>query len=167
MAEYDLRCVNCFHKSHEGKECPYCPLPTKDSPNSRCGEFVRADLFIARAIARMEQSFLQSHGQFMMALSAIFDLLQEAYPEATIKLKEALEARQKAAEAEMELQKAKMLAEADEALKAAQAAEEDRAMDELAEGYAQQDNVVQFPGRKIEVEEDVDSDDPGPGAANA
>ncbi len=149
MSEYDVRCVNCFHKSHEGKECPYCPLPTKDNPNTRCRDFVRADLFLARSAARIEQGMAQSHGQFMMALSAIFDLLQEAFPEAAAKMKAALEARQKAAEAEMELQRTKALAEADQALEAARAAEDAREMEELAESYQYRDNVIPFPGKKV------------------
>lgn len=162
MSEYDVRCVNCFHKSHEGKECPYCPLPTKDNPNARCREFVRADVFIARAIARIEQYNSQTHGQLMMALSAIFDLFQEAYPEAAKSLQTKLEARQKAAEEEMELQRTKALAEADAALKAANDAEERRKMEELVEGYQKRDNVIPFPTKPVEEEDN----DPGPGVAN-
>jgi ribosome-binding ATPase YchF (GTP1/OBG family) len=152
MAEYDVRCINCYHKSHEDKlECPYCPMPTKENPNSRCREFVRADVFIARSMARMEQQHQQTHGQLMMALSAIFDLFQEAYPQASEALKTKLEARQKAAEAEMELQRTKALADADEALKAANAAEERRAMAEVAEGYQKRDNVIPFPVKEEET----------------
>lgn len=149
MSDYDLRCVNCLHKSHESKECPYCPAPTKDNPNSRCREFVRADLFIARSLARMEQFLAQTQGQTMMGMSAIFDLLQEAYPDAAKKLKEALELRQKAAEAEMELQRTKALAEADAALKAASEAEDARKMEGLAESY--KSNVIPFPAKPEEV----------------
>jgi len=144
MSDYDPRCVNCFHRSHEGKPCINCPAPTKDNPNSRCMEFVRADLFIARSIARIEGQLQQQHGQFMMALSTIFDLLAEAYPEAAESMKKKLEERQAAAEAEMELQRTKALAEADMALKAASEAEERRVMEVLAEGYTES-NVVPFP----------------------
>lgn len=158
--DYDLKCVNCLHKSHEGKECPYCPMPTKDNPNTRCKEFVRADLFLARSVARIEQFLSQTHGQTIMAMSAIFDLLQEAYPEAATKLREGLEARQKAAEAEMELQRTKMLAEADAALAAAKEGEERRRTEELVEEYQEQgkSNVIPFPVRAEEVEE-VESED--------
>lgn len=149
MSEYDVRCVNCYHKAHEGKECPYCPLPSKDNPNARCRESVRADIFLARVVARMEQTTMQTHGQLMMALSAVFDLLQEAYPQAAEALKTKLEARQKAAEEEMELQRAKALAEADQALKAANEAEERRKLDEVVQGYqTQETNVIPFPSKK-------------------
>jgi hypothetical protein len=147
MSEYDLRCVNCYHKSHEGKDCPYCPMPTKAAPNSRCKDFVRADIFMARTMARMEQYQNQTHGQIMMAMSAIFDLMQEAYPDAAAAMKAKLELHQKAAEAEMELQRTKSLAEADQALEAAKGAEERRALTELAMEYQDKavDNVIPFP----------------------
>lgn len=143
-------CINCFHRSHVGKECPYCPMPTKDNPNSRCTTYTRADLFTARTIARIEQVLQQAHGQTMMALSTIFDLLAEANPEAADSLKEKLEARQKAAEAQMAAEQAQRQAEADEALTAANAAEEERKMEELVETYTAQDNVVQFPTKESE-----------------
>ena len=160
MADYDLKCVNCFHKSHEGKECPYCPMPTPQTPNSRCREFVRADLFVARSLARIEQFLAQTQGQSIMAMSAIFDLLQEAYPEAAVKLKANLEERQKAAEAEMELQRTMRLAEADQSLKAAKEAEERRATEELVKGYQEQSsNVIPFPSRPEVIEAEVVEDE--------
>lgn len=156
LGEYP--CINCLHRSHLGKECPYCPLPSKENPNARCREYVRADIFTARSLARLEQFLAQSHGQLFMALSAMFDLMQEAYPEAAQKLREALETRQKAAEAEMELQRAKALAEADEALKAANDAEERRRTEELVSSY--KDNVIPFPvASEVMTEENPDKDE--------
>lgn len=139
MSDYNMKCVNCFHNSHENKACPYC------DPKQRCTEFVRADLFIARSIARIEGVLQQSHGQTIMALSTIFDLLAEAYPEAAEKMKQKLEERQAANEAAMEAQHAAVLKEADEALAAANAEEQERALDKLAEEYVTKDNVLQFP----------------------
>lgn len=138
MSDYTLKCVNCFHNSHENKACPYC------DPKQRCTEFVRADLFIARSMARIEGVLQQSHGQTLMALSTIFDLLAEAYPEAATTLKAKLEERQAASEAAMEAQHAASLKEADEALAAANAEEQERTLDALAEDYAK-NNVLQFP----------------------
>ena len=136
MSDFDIRCVNCFHRSHENKECPYC------DPKNRCQEFVRADLFIARSIVRIEGFLQQSHGQLIMALSTVFDLLAEAYPEAAESLSVKLKERQAATQAAMEAQQAETLKEADTALGQARAVEEDKAMEELAEGYGK---VLQFP----------------------
>lgn len=162
MAEFDVRCVNCMHRSHEDKPCPYCPLPTKDNPNARCMEFVRADLFIARSMARMEGYLQQSAGQTMMALSTIFDLLSEAYPEAAIALQTKLEERQKASELAMQEQQAANLREADAALQAAQAQGKEEAMETLAYEYT--DNVLPFvPGAASPAElMGCDPEDPTP-----
>lgn len=147
----DIRCVNCLHRSHENKPCPYC------DPKNRCQEFVRPDVFMARSMARIENYISQSHNQMMMALATIFDLLKEAYPEATAALEKKIEENNRLAQEEMEKQRAKTLAEADAALAAAKIAEEERAMEKLAEGYT---NVLPFP--KI-AEPDPDSDpDPEP-----
>jgi hypothetical protein len=93
-------------------------------------------------MARIEGFLQQSHGQMMMAMSTVFDLLAEAYPEAAISLQKKLEERQEASRLEMEAQQALVRAEADSALKEAREEEEAKAMDELADGYGK---VLQFP----------------------
>jgi len=147
MSDYDPRCINCLHRSHEGKECPYCPTPTKDNPNARCRDFARADLFVARSMARIEQHLLQSHGQLMMGLSTMFDLLAEAYPEAANRLQVKLEEQRKKAEEEIAAQQDKLREEAESALEQAKEEEEQRFMNKLAEEYiaSTSDNVVSFP----------------------
>jgi hypothetical protein len=97
-------------------------------------------------MARIEGFLQQSHGQNMMALSTVFDLIAEVYPAAAESLKVKLEERQAAAKAEMEAQQAASLKEADAALQAANDAEQERAMDELAESY---NNVLKLPGPAI------------------
>jgi hypothetical protein len=148
MADYDCRCVNCMHRSHEDKECPYC------DPKNRCTEFVRADLFIARSMARIEGGLQQGHGQTMMALSTIFDLLAEAFPAAADSLKVKLEERQAAAKAEMEAQQAQARAEADDALREAKDIEEEKALAEMAESYGK---VLPFPKTAWQEEAEVAS----------
>lgn len=144
--EYDQLCINCLHRPHIGKACPYCPPDTKDDPNARCKEFVRADIYVARSMARIEQGLMQYHGQLMMGLSTIFDLLAEAYPQAAESLDTKLKTRQKAAEEAIEMQRAQALAEADQALAAAKEAEERRNLDAVVEGYMKpKDNLLQFP----------------------
>lgn len=144
--DYDVVCINCLHKTHEGKECPYCPLPTKENPNSRCKEFTRADIFVARSIARLEQGIGQAHGQLMMGLSTIFDLLAEAYPEAADRLKARLEEQRAKAEAEMKAQQEKAGLEADEAFKLASAAREEQAIEGMVEEeYQTKTNLLKFP----------------------
>lgn len=146
MSEYDPRCINCLHKSHEGKECPYCPLPTKDNPNSRCKEFTRADLYIARSMARIEQYLVQGHGQTIMAMSTLFDLLAEAFPEAAERLQAKLKLQQEQAQKEMEEQQKKFKEEADAALEQAKKADEERFTEELVEHYTgSSNNVLPFP----------------------
>lgn len=154
MSEYDPRCVNCLHRSHEDKECPYCPMPTKENPNSRCTEFTRADLFVARAMARIEQHSMQAHGQLMMALSTIFDLLSEAYPEAAERLKAKLEAQRVEEAKELEEMRAKAKVDAAEALEQAKAGEEQQFMDDLAKEYVGESNVLSFPTKPNVIVED-------------
>jgi hypothetical protein len=101
MSEYDPRCLNCFHRSHENKPCTYCDA------NNRCTEFVRADLFAARTLGRIENNMMRSHAQLMSAIFTFFDLITEIHPEAAESLSKKLEERQKAAEAEMEAHRAR------------------------------------------------------------
>lgn len=155
MSEYDPRCVNCFHRSHEGKDCPYCPMPTKEEPNARCKTYARADLFVARSMARIEQHMLQSHGQLMMGLSTIFDLLAEAYPEAAQRLQVKLEEQRKKAEEEIEERQKKLQEEAEAALKQAGEEEEKRWMEKQAEEYITQTNVVNFPVQAVDNDDDT------------
>lgn len=164
MSDYTADCINCYHRSHLGKPCPYCPADSKDNPNARCKEYTRADIFAARSLARIEQGIGQGHGQLMMALSTIFDLMAEAYPEAADRLQVKLKERQAAAEAEIELQRTKHLAEADMALQAAKEAEERREMEKLVEGYQEQNNVIQFPSKVAEEAEDEEPEPPKAGA---
>lgn len=159
----DIRCVNCFHRSHENKPCINCPADTPQNPNIRCKEFVRADLFMARSMARIESYLGQGHGQMMAALSTIFDLLTEAYPEAAESMKRKLEERHKLAEEKMEKQRIKALAEADAALAEAKLAQDDRDMAELAENYTKT-NVLQFPKSSVEEVEGNTSEDNDPEA---
>ena len=163
MSEYDIVCVNCLHRSHLGKPCPYCPSPTKDNPDSKCTTFVRADVFIAHTIARIEQAQHNSHGQLMAGLSTIFDLFCEVYPEASDRLQQKLKERQESAQAEIEKAQQKAKEEAEVAFQEAHEAEvvraEERMKDELVEKYTSPgydskvdsppSNVVSFPARPI------------------
>lgn len=152
--EYTADCINCLHKSHIGKACPYCPSPTKDNPNSRCTSYVRADIFVSHTMARMEQAQLNSHGQLMAGLSTIFDLLCEVFPEASERLQEKLRKRQEEAQAEIERAQEAARKEAEEAFQSAKDADEARMQDELVAKYTNPEidkgasNVVEFPSSK-------------------
>ncbi len=142
MADYTVRCLNCFHDSHEGKPCAHCPADTKENPNIRCKDFVRPDLFAARCLGRIEQGSMQAHGQLMMGLSAMFDLLAEAFPEAADRMKAKLEEQQKKHEEEIAEQQKQREAEAAEAYDEAKKADEERYQEDLVEEYT--NNVVPF-----------------------
>ena len=177
MSDYDACCVNCLHRSHLGKPCPYCPSPTKDNPNSRCTTYVRADVFVAHTMARMEQAQHNAHGQMMAGLSTIFDLLCEVFPDASESLQTKLKERHEAAQAEIEAAQKARKAEAEKAFQEAHEAEaarsEERMQDELAKKYTDPgyiggggenldkpvDNVLSFPSKPTPVpDSDPDPD---------
>lgn len=128
MPDYDIRCVNCFHKSHENQPaCPYCVSP------QACTEFVRADIFGARMLAQIQQSQNVIGSQVMGALTALFELLSEAYPEALARLEEKAKEREAQVQAQAEEDRARNLAEAESAYREAS---QRKMMEELAAQYA-------------------------------
>lgn len=136
MADYDIRCVNCRHKSHENGPCSLC------IPPNVCQEFVRADLIIPRMIGQLQQAQGAIGQQTLQVLTATFELLAEAFPEALERLKTKAEQRNAEMQEQAEAERLVAIQTAEEAYKEAKSRE---LMDELAAGYANPVNVDSKP----------------------
>lgn len=132
MADYNLQCINCYHGPHVNGPCTQCLAP------NICTQFVRADIFGARQLAMIHQDQQNIGSQTLGALSTIFELLGEAYPEALERLKARAAEQQKLAEEAMEAERAKSLAEAEEAY---MQASERKLTEELTGKYFDQESV--------------------------
>jgi len=113
-------------------------------------EFVRADIFAARALHGVQQQLGYGLSNLTGVLSATFELLSRAFPEATAQLRKEAEEREEAnKKAEAEAQ-AKKLEEANQAYTEAREAE---LSEDIIES-ARKASIVPFSGSKKKTEQE-------------